>query len=164
MCVVDLVLIEKRRGSDDRSLWQPFVNNEGFTEYWWSGTVTYDSTFLEVRSEGIEVARVELDEHVHIEHYLDVPLLGDVALEIQLIEVHKEHRRQGIATEVLRLLAQAHPERRLVAFSEEADQFWDSLGWRRHEPPETLMRPLYIQPEGWPTGGLSVPRPGFREG
>ena len=102
--------------------------------HWWSRIRLYDAVFFEVRSEGIEVARVELDEHVHIEHYPDVPLLGDAALEIQLIEVHQKHRRQGIATEVVRLLARAHPERRLVAFSEEADQFWDSLGWRRGPP------------------------------
>lgn len=152
---MDLVLIEKRRGPDDnRYSWRPFADSEGFEDRWWDDIKSFDdtSTYLEVCRAGIEVARVELGERVNIEHYLDVPPLGDTALEIQLIEVHKEHRRQGIATDVVRLLACAHPDRRLVAFSEEADQFWDSLGWHRHEHPEgsLRMRPLYIQAGGWP--------------
>ncbi|GAB2829177.1 hypothetical protein GCM10027176_36720 [Actinoallomurus bryophytorum] len=152
---MDLILIEKRRGpDDDRYSWQPFASSEEFNDRWWNNIKLFGdtATYLEVHRAGTEVARVELDEHVYIEHYLDVPPLGDTALEVQLIEIHKEQRRQGIATEVVRLLARTHPTRRLVAFSEEADQFWDTLGWRRHEHPEGSlhMRPLYIQPAAWP--------------
>lgn len=69
------------------------------------------------------MARVELDDHVSIEHYPDVPPLGNTALEIQLIEVHKDGRRQAIATEVVRLLACANPRRRLVALAKRRISF-----------------------------------------
>jgi hypothetical protein len=42
----------------------------------------------------------------------------------------------------------AHPCRRLVAFSEEADEFWSSLCWDRFDHPDgpTFYRPLFVQP------------------
>jgi ribosomal protein S18 acetylase RimI-like enzyme len=69
------------------------------------------------------------------------------ALEIQFIEVANECRRQGIGTEIVRELAATHPNRTLVAFSEQADEFWASLGWRRYDHPKEprFHRPLFIQ-------------------
>ena len=45
-------------------------------------------------------------------------------------------------------LAQRHPDRRLFAYSEEADRFWVSLGWERFDHPEgpRFHRPLFIHP------------------
>lgn len=90
-----------------------------------------------------------LDEVVGIECYADTPPLRDTALQIELLEVSEEFRLEGIGTEVARYLAEVHPERRLVAFSEGADEFWASLGWRCHKhrtDPERCQL-LYIQPE-----------------
>jgi hypothetical protein len=159
---MDLELIEKRRGADDdRYAWRPFISNVGFKNHWWNDGRRFGdtSTYIQVCRAGTEVARVELRQRVDIDHYLYVPPLGGTALEVGLIEVGTKYRRQGIATEVVRLLACVHPDRRLVVFSEEADEFWDTLGWRRHEHPEgsTFWRPLYIQPQGWPAGGAGQP-------
>jgi ribosomal protein S18 acetylase RimI-like enzyme len=95
-----------------------------------------------------EVARVELYDHVETSHYIGAPSLGAEALEIQFIEVATDCRRQGVATDVVRRLMAAHPDRRLVAFSEEADEFWVSLGWDRYDHPDgpRLYRPLFVQP------------------
>lgn len=50
---VDLVLIEKRRGSDDdRYVWRPFACTEGFEARWWDVPQLFGdtSTYLEVCS------------------------------------------------------------------------------------------------------------------
>lgn len=45
-------------------------------------------------------------------------------------------------------IAQMHPDRQLIAYSEDADAFWDSLGWDRFAHPEgpKFHRPLFVQP------------------
>jgi hypothetical protein len=85
---------------------------------------------------------------VGIEHYAGTPSLGERALEIQFIEVKDEQSRLGIGTEVVESLIALHPNRRMVAFSEGADGFWSSLGWKRHEhaTEPQFYRPLFIQP------------------
>jgi GNAT superfamily N-acetyltransferase len=149
---MDLVLIEKHRGSDvSRFTWMPFDQRDGFEPTWWNRSHLYGDTYrhIEVRLADVEVARVELDETVHIDRYLGAPSLDEVALEIQFIEVSADHLRQGIASEVVRRLATAHPSRRLVAFSQRADKFWASLGWDRydHQRGSKFYRPLFIQPD-----------------
>ena len=127
-----------------------FTHHEGFNPRWWS--VYRDDarlTYVQVLHDGAEVARVLLDEIVGIEYYADAPALGATALQIELLEVSEEFRLEGIGTEVVRHLAELHPERRLVAFSEGADDFWASLGWRchKHRTDPDLCQLLYIHPE-----------------
>lgn len=85
-----LDFIEKRRGpADDRYGWSPFGNSDEFNPSWWHH-LSYDETsytWFEVRRDGLEVARIELDSTVSIGHYLGTPELGAAALEIQFIEV-----------------------------------------------------------------------------
>jgi GNAT superfamily N-acetyltransferase len=104
--------------------------------------------YIEARLHGIEVARVELDETVDPSQYVGVPPLGGQALEIQLIEVARSHRRRGIATELVGHISLLHSGRRLVAFSRGADEFWTALGWRRYDHPEgpAYYRPLFVRP------------------
>jgi len=52
-----------------------------------------EETYFQVRRAGVEVARVELDEKVYTDYYGRAPHLGETALEVQLIDVHKDHRR-----------------------------------------------------------------------
>jgi hypothetical protein len=73
--------------------------------------------------------RVELDEDGGINpSYLNVPDIGTERLEIQLIEVASGARGRGVGTRVVHGLAGRHPDRRLLAYSEEADCFWSSIG------------------------------------
>lgn len=98
---------------------------------------------------GAEVARVELDDPGGINpEYADVPELGPERLEIQLIEVSTAARGRGVGTLVVQELKERHPDRRLFAYSEEAHEFWASLGWERFDHPEgeQFHRPLFIQP------------------
>ncbi|MBM0232476.1 hypothetical protein JNW91_11735 [Micromonospora sp. STR1_7] len=143
--------IEKRPAPDDQVIWYPFAENNAFSPSWWDyrsldGDKSY--TFLEVRQGGAEVARIELDPDVMIDHYLKTPELGNSALEIELIEVAESQRRRGVGTKIIQGLVSRYPDRRLLAFSEGAEDFWASLGWTRYDHPEgpQLNRPLFIQP------------------
>jgi GNAT superfamily N-acetyltransferase len=150
-----LTLAELDRPVGER-FWFPFTYDEagrGFNHQWWYSHPVYPdsrSIFLRVLENDTEVARVHLADEVDISHYADVPPLGATALKIHLIEVHDDHRGRGIGRAVIDLLHNRYPDRRLVAFSEGADGFWSSLGWRRHlhaDPEEALnFQPLFIQP------------------
>lgn len=147
-----LTLAEKRRGpNDDRYAWLPFEDSALFSPEWWD-RVPYlddDPWFVLALQENTEVARVELDNDVHIDHYADTPNLDGSGLEIAFFEVSAAHRRQGIGSAVVQALATEHRHRRLVAFSEEADAFWSSLGWERflHASAPERYRPLFVQPQ-----------------
>jgi GNAT superfamily N-acetyltransferase len=98
--------------------------------------------------EGVEVARVELDHHFGGSLHVGAPELGATALEIQFMEVAASHRRQGIGAPVVERLEDEYPDRRLLALSEGADEFWASLGWERFDYSDglRLYRPLFVQP------------------
>lgn len=152
---VHITLVEIDRPVGDR-FWFPFNYEEagrGFTLTWWYRRPVYPdsrSTFLRGLEAGDEVARIELDDGVGINHYAGVPHLGSTGLEGQFIEVHADHRLRGIGHAVIDSLYERYPDRRLVAVSEDADGFWSSLGWDRHvhaDPEQArFYRPLYIQP------------------
>ncbi|PZF86111.1 GNAT family N-acetyltransferase [Jiangella anatolica] len=147
---MDLELIEKRREpGEDGFGWQPFDRSEWFNPDWWNDPLLVDdaSIYLQVRLDGVEVARVELDELVDFSHFTSAPQF-ESALEIEFIEVVSTHRRRGIGRAVVNGVIGRYPGRRFVAFSEGADPFWASLGWDRYEHPEGVdyWRPLYIQP------------------
>lgn len=95
----------------------------------------------------VEVARVEIDDPGGINPaYTGVPDLDPERLEIQFIEVADAAHRRGVGTHVVYALQERHPDRRLFAYSEEADDFWASLGWERFDHPNGINRPLFIQP------------------
>lgn len=138
-----------RRGSHDRYTWQPFADNPSFTRHWWHRLPPLIAQSWYLRFDdpsGVEVARVELDDEVSFAHYEGTPDLGREALEIQFFEVSARHRRRGVGTSVIEHLTMAHSSRRLVAFSEDADPFWASLGWERHDHQDRGYRPLFIAP------------------
>lgn len=147
-----LTLTAKRpEALDSHYLWTPFRSDDNFEPSWWNEPRYRDNTYqyLEIRLDDIEVARVALGEDIATDHYTSAPPLGDEALEIQLIEVSAAFRRRHIATDVVRMISESNPHRRLLAFSEEADHFWTSLGWDRHDHPvgPAFYRPLFVQPE-----------------
>jgi ribosomal protein S18 acetylase RimI-like enzyme len=145
---VALDLIEKRRGSADRYSWTPFEPSDSFNPDWWDHPPygVDDPWYVQVLRDGEEVGRVELDEIVGLRHYGVDRRLESKALEIQFIEVSSTCRRQGIATAIVRELEERHADRTLVAFSEQADDFWRSLGWDRYvHPTRPFNRPLFVQ-------------------
>lgn len=143
-----LELIEKRRGRANKYGWEPFEPSDNFNPDWWEHQSYYkdDPWYVQVLRGGVEVGRVELDESIDFRHYVADPHLQSIALEIQFIEVSTEYLRQGIGTEIVRELAATHSSRRLVALSEQADEFWASLGWRRYGHPKERKRPQGYRP------------------
>ena len=151
-----LEIIELERPPGER-FWYPFSYDEaglGFTQRWWFRSPVYPESqrvFLRVLGNEIEVARMELNPTTGANHYANVPPLGLVAFDISFLEVHEEHRLRGLGTQVMGLLEHRYPEHRFIAYSENADHFWGSLGWIRHlhaDPKEARWyRPLYVQPE-----------------
>jgi ribosomal protein S18 acetylase RimI-like enzyme len=115
---VDLDLIEKRLGpGDDKFDWRPFEQDGRFNDRWWNDPlmVDDDTIYVQVRLDGIEVARVDLDDLVDISHFTTAPQF-DGALEIEFIEVASTHRRRGIGRAVVDGLVARYPDRRFVAF------------------------------------------------
>ena len=141
-----------RRGPEDnRYSWMPFEPNTNFNAGWWDMPpyITDEPWYVHVQvlRGGEEIARVELDDHFPGSLPLGAPKLGAQALEIQFIEVVPRHRRQGVGKEVIAALSAANPDRRLVALSEGADNFWASLGWDRYDYSDGShhYRPLFVQ-------------------
>lgn len=131
------------------------TQSNGFNEQWWSRDPVYPDSeriYLQATMNEVEVARIELNPSFSIQHYADTPTLGDKGLEIAFFEVHEHHRCSStrIGTRIIKLLTELYPHHRFAAFSEQADGFWASLGWREHlhANPEEIhfYRPLYIQP------------------
>lgn len=140
---MNLTLIERPDGSGDP---------EGFTPRWWAPRLHQDnSTFWAVVDEqDNEVARVEMVDATWPGNYVGVVDSPDF-IKIHLIEVHAERRHHGFATATLGLPTERYIARRLLAFSEAADEFWETTGWSRHihrddDPAAPRHQVLFIQP------------------
>lgn len=134
--------------------WQPFTGDSGsFTLGWWDDAWRFQYAskrrWFGATLAGEEVCRVEIELGSADDYSVGSAILGtDPIVGIEFIDVAETHRRRGIATAVIRHVELEFPDHRLVAFSEEADSFWSSLGWDRHGHPEgdDLHRPLFVQP------------------
>jgi hypothetical protein len=148
---VTLQFIDHRRSTADRSWLPPFDWSIVYENDRWWNEVRYSFDppwFVQVLVDGVEVARVEFDDPGVINpEYTAVPAVGSERLEIQFIEVATEARLGGLGTQVVRALEDRHADRRLFAYSQQADRFWTKLGWERFEHPNGINRPLFIQPE-----------------
>jgi len=150
---VDLELVQLSPPPGER-WWVPFDVVDGFEPRWWcinKNTRDIGQRFVKVLLAGQEVARLELDDTLRLgelDHYAGVPSSAKPTLEIQLIEVSHQRRRERIATAVIDLLDARHPDHRLAAFSEQADDFWGSLPrWQRYVTKRSphLSRTLFIR-------------------
>jgi GNAT superfamily N-acetyltransferase len=153
--VSDLELFEHRLPAGvSRYEWQPYARDAGFTYEWWHRLwdLGHRYSLWSVVDGDVEIARIELDQEVHYDHYNGVPHLGPNVLEVDFFEVSAALRRQGLGRAALELVAERNPGRRLVAFSEEADAFWAGLGWTRYDHPDGFpsYRPFFVASEGWP--------------
>ncbi|NYF28103.1 GCN5 family acetyltransferase [Microbacterium sp. JAI119] len=131
---------------------KPFEHTtNGFTTHWWrdrAGTVGSKPnveliSFVEGEQ---EVARAE----VHTRTPLHAEYAGLSAphelVEVVFFEVRADRRCDGAGTAAVRLLEQRYQGQPLFAFSENADAFWDKVGWR-HFPRtdgDLAYRPLFV--------------------
>lgn len=119
-----------------------------FNGQWWLRHAFEGHRYFSIWDGDNEVARVDLDEQVCADEYPGAPTGRDL-LEVQFLEVREGCRLEGIGTEIVSMIANANPGRRLVAFpSEEAEGFWgDHLRWDRYDDPENRLRaPLLVSP------------------
>lgn len=135
--------------SNDRWWTPPFDSSVDYEHpHWWNRPHGDKPWFVQVLEHGIEVARVKFDDPGGINpNYQGAPEVGDERLEIQFIEVALAARGRGVGTSLVRGLADRHPDRVLFAYSEEADGFWDFLGWKPFydSRPGPIGRTLFIQ-------------------
>lgn len=153
---MNLELFDHRAPATVKNSWTPFPSSEGYERpHWWesAGGAVGDPWFVEVLEDGVQVARVQLDERGGINpDYAGAPAIDTHdLLEIQNIEVATAARRRKVATRVVQALAERHPERRLMAYSKDADSdgFWNSLGWESYFYSERGLtgRTLFIAPQ-----------------
>ncbi|GAT10197.1 N-acetyltransferase [Mycolicibacterium novocastrense] len=153
--------VDLRRGTANRYSWvPPFDESQRYDhDRWWDEVRELDDDpwYVQVLDARTEVARIKLGDRIEIDHYAGVPDLGAEGLEIDFFEVATEARGKRVGTLVIEQFARRHPDRRLLAYSERADEFWASLGWSSfmppdydpdHEDPSTL----FIAPPCWQTG------------
>ncbi len=145
-----IALMDLRRGDADRYGWLPsFDGNAEYDTLPWDDDMWRqdDPWFVQVLDNGVEIARIEfVDPGNSIAGYPNAPVLGPERLLVHRFEVAVSARGHGVATRTLRALAQRHPDRRLFAYSAEADGFWGSLGWERFDRPDPIQWPVFIQP------------------
>lgn len=153
--------VDLHRGDASRYSWiPPFDWSQHYdNDRWWNELRELDTDpwFVQVLDKRTEVARIGLEATIEIDHYAGVPDIGPEGLEIQFFEVATAARGKRVATQVIQQLAQRHPDRRFLAYSERADKFWASLGWPRFKPPHfdpehEEPSTLFIAPPQWPIG------------
>ena len=146
-----LEFVDHHGEAADRRRWTPFTLSDDYEHpAWWrdGGGTIGDPWFVHVFEDGVEVARVQLDDRGGANPtYTNVPEVGpEPWLKIQFIEVATSARHRKIGTRVVHGLADRHPDRRLLAYSEGADCFWASLAdWDRFDHPDGRHQPLFIQ-------------------
>lgn len=144
----------KRPRANGPQMWEPFAEpHDAFTGGWWDDPWRFqyatDRRWFVARLGDAEVCRVEVEIGVADDYYVGAQILGNRRiLGIEFLDVASTHRRHGVGTLVVRLLERRFGDHRLVAFSEDADSFWCSLGWDRivHPSGDRLYRPLFVQP------------------
>ncbi|MCR2763841.1 GCN5 family acetyltransferase [Microbacterium sp. zg.B48] len=123
---------------------------DGFTDGWWDnrvgrvGTSHYD--WLSFERDGVEVARAEVDYTATLGgEYLGRPLPRDV-VDIPFLEVREGYRGGGIGRRAVDLITAKYAGSLLIAFSEQADEFWTAVGWQRRPrlDSDTMYRRLVV--------------------
>ncbi|MGV3712858.1 GNAT family N-acetyltransferase [Pseudolysinimonas sp.] len=122
----------------------------GFTPEWWEDRIKpFDRPtaewFLSFTEDGIEVARGIVFEDVRL-HPKFVGLTDrGPHVEIVRFEVRDGYRGSGIGRQAIDAIVAQFPGRRLFAFSKDADDFWNHVGWTllvRSEP-DSMTYPTY---------------------
>lgn len=132
---------------------KPFSTDDGFTDGWWDDSMYGYATAAEVTEQyyavydgQTEVARAEVEVVDRLEGDYPAPSVPGPYAVIHFFEVSADYRRRGHGRQAIALLAARFEGTPLVAYSEDADEFWGSLGWERH-PHQTEPlhhRPMYV--------------------
>lgn len=129
----------------------PFDASPDFTDSWWN-EVPYSYRdggieFLSFRDAETEVARVQLLLNRLPNPDYGVPRLAAEYVDLAFFEVAASRWRQDVGTRAVKAISARYRDLGLLAYSEDADGFWDEFGWQRFEHPEGTrsFRPLYVR-------------------
>lgn len=132
----------------DRDSFHP---NPGFTARWWHKTRwrTLPERYFVVESAGVEVARVMVNPESLVPRGYAGEHSGARAVEVQLLEVHKQYRSRGIGKRVVTGVTALFGG---VVFAKAEDgpgEFWSRLGWLeyRYATPRRNVWRLFVRPE-----------------
>lgn len=129
----------------------PFEENvQGFFDRWWVDGVinlyqcsfsnAYETDFyfsVLLQENGDEVARIWLTER-HINAEFENLILPEKIMEIYMFEVNEKYRRQGIGLQVINMLIQKYPSKTFLAFSEQADYFWEKTPLKHYSRADAI--------------------------
>lgn len=144
---------------DVAGYWQmPFTEDQRYDFNWHDLVTTFSQErerYFRAVLDGDEVARMMLvpvdPTDVRPEFGAPKPRADETHwLEVEWIEVARDHHREGIGMAIIRWLEGAFANRHLIVFgSESADEFWDATGWQRLERSDrevsTAQRPLHVR-------------------
>lgn len=125
----------------------PYQVVEGFNTSWWhtrAGRIDVNlrgsKEYLQFRVNGMEVGRAEvIDCHLADDYNgIDIPV---ETKEISFFEIRQDLRRCGYGTTFVQHIVAHYNGTPVIAFSEEADAFWSSIGWSYYQRKDG---------EGWP--------------
>jgi ribosomal protein S18 acetylase RimI-like enzyme len=144
-----LTLMRLRPDTSGAVIYKPFSESDDFTDGWWDDAIYgFEPTqhFYSFFVGQHEVARAEIELQDVLNPEYEQPAHPGPYAVIHFFEVSEDHHRKGYGTEAIQQLADRYEAMPLVVFSEDADEFWGSLGWDRHEhttEPEH-SRPMYV--------------------
>lgn len=147
--MTSLTLMRLKPDTSGAVAYKPFSESDDFTGDWWDDEIYgYDPSqhFYAFFDGQHEVARVEIEVQDTVNPEYEQPAHPGPYAVIHFFEVSADHRRKGHGTDAVQQLAGRYAGTPLVAYSQDADDFWGSLGWVRHEhktEPEH-SRPMYV--------------------
>lgn len=125
--------LEAREVFQTRDYRSPYLLSDGFNKRWWNTgfyrAETQKDQYLGFYLGASEVARTKVQIRLLGNLYENFEPPSLVA-EIFFLEVHRAFRGQGLGLTVVQYFVDKHPGEVLIAFSEDADEFWLALGWR----------------------------------
>lgn len=134
-------------------VYKPFSESDDFTEGWWDDAIhgfEPNQHFYAFFDGQHEVMRVEIEVQDILNPEYEQPQHPGPYAVIHFFEVSEDHRRKGYGTDAVQQIVDCYRGMPLVAFSQDADEFWASLGWERYEhaaEPEN-HRPMFVGETG----------------
>lgn len=123
--------------SEPIHLCKPFTELHGFNPRWWHGYADVANSRECYEWVVLIVDNAELGRAEVMGERLDTVFTGLSSpvevKEIQFFEIREGHRGERLGTKFIALLEARYPGETLIVFSEDADDFWERIGWM-HQP------------------------------
>lgn len=118
----------------------PFEHStEGFNDSWWHGYAEKLDSPLDEKHQyfqfllnGVEVGRADIIPFDLAEEFR-VTNRSIQCWHITFFEIRKNYRGQGVGTQFTQMLSGTLSDHPIIAFSQDADLFWERVGWIKHD-------------------------------